>query len=160
MEKVKTQGTPDTQFVVFLLDGEEFGVSIMDVKEIIRMTNITRLPKTPKFIEGVINLRGEVLPVVNLRKRFDAADDSVTDSTRIVIVEIEGEQVGLIVDSVSEVLRLSLEQIEPPPQSVVGLKTEFIQGVGKVGDRLLVILKIDKLLSTDELVSLSELKVS
>lgn len=160
MEKVKAQTTPETQFVVFLLDGEEFGISIMEVKEIIRMTNITRLPKTPKFIEGVINLRGEVLPVVNLRKRFDVTESSMTDSTRIVIVEIEGEQVGLIVDSVSEVLRLSLEQIEPPPQNVVGMKTEFIQGVGKVGERLLVILKIEKLLNTDELVSLSELKVS
>lgn len=159
MEKAKAQRTPDAQFVVFLLDDEEFGVSIMSVKEIIRMTNITRLPKTPTFIEGVINLRGEVIPVVNLRKRFDVPADAVTDSTRIVIVEIEGEQVGLIVDSVSEVLRLSLDQIEPPPQSVVGLKTEFIEGVGKVGDRLLVILKIDKLLTTDELVSLSELRV-
>ena len=145
---------------MFLLDGEEFGISIMEVREIIRMINITRLPKAPYFIEGVINLRGEVLPVVNLRKRFDVPENSVTDSTRIVIVEIEGEQVGLIVDSVSEVLRLSEDQIKPPPTNVAGIRTEFLQGVGKVDDRLLVILKMGKLLTTEELVSLSELKVS
>jgi purine-binding chemotaxis protein CheW len=156
----KVQTTPESQFVVFLLDGEEFGISIMEVREIIRMINITRLPKAPYFIEGVINLRGEVLPVVNLRKRFDVPENSVTDSTRIVIVEIEGEQVGLIVDSVSEVLRLSEDQIKPPPTNVAGIRTEFLQGVGKVDDRLLVILKMGKLLTTEELVSLSELKVS
>ena len=98
--------------------------------------------------------------MVNLRKRFDVPENSVTDSTRIVIVEIEGEQVGLIVDSVSEVLRLSEDQIKPPPTNVAGIRTEFLQGVGKVDDRLLVILKMGKLLTTEELVSLSELKVS
>lgn len=138
------------QMVSFSLGGEEFGVDILVVQEINRMINITKVPKSPEFVEGVINLRGRVIPIINLRKRFALPDKEKDKSTRIVVVNIEGNILGMVVDSVSEVLRLPADTIEPPPPMVSGMESEYIKGVGKVGDKLLILLDLNKLLSQKE----------
>ncbi len=149
----------EIQLVVFSLHGEEFGIDIRQVKEVLKVTQVTYLPHTAEYIQGVINLRGEVIPVINLRIRFGIpTDDEKKETQRIIIVEIEGTLVGLIVDSVSEVIGLPLEAIETPSGTIAGTKSHFLEGVGKYNDRLLIILKLDMILTTEERISLSELE--
>lgn len=138
------------QFVIFNISNEEFAIDIKKVKEIIRVKKSTRIPQAPSFIQGVINLRGDVIPVVDLRKRFGLDATEITNETRTVIVEIRDDLLGLIVDAVTEVLRIDEEEIEPPPNNIAGLKAEYISGVGKVDERLLIILNIEKLLTSEE----------
>lgn len=149
----------ELQLVAFCLQGEEFAVDIQKVREVLKISQITPLPQSLEFIEGVINLRGEVLPVVDLRKRFRLAVTGEKDKARIIIVEIQESLVGLIVDSVTEVLHLTAAAVEPPPRRLVGARTEFIQGVGKLGERLLIILDLEKILSSDEQVGLDQLRL-
>lgn len=134
------------QLVTFKLGDEEYGIDILRVQEINRMTEITTIPKAPFSVEGVINLRGKVIPVVNLRKKFGLGMKEVDYQSRIIVVDV-GTTVGLIVDSVSEVLRVSSETIEPPPPVTGGIGTEYIMGIGKLEDRLIIILDVHKLLS-------------
>lgn len=134
------------QLVTFKLGDEEYGIDILKVQEINRMTEITTMPKAPFSVEGVINLRGKVIPVVNLRKKFGLDIKEVDAQSRIIVVDI-GSTVGLIVDSVSEVLRISSDTIEPPPPITGGIGSEYIRGIGKLEDRLIILLDIDKLLS-------------
>lgn len=134
------------QLVTFKLGAEEYGIDILKVQEINRMTEITTMPKAPFSVEGVINLRGKVIPVVNLRKRFGLDIKEVDAQSRIIVVDI-GSTVGLIVDSVSEVLRISSDTIEPPPPITGSIGSEYILGIGKLEDRLVILLDIDKLLS-------------
>ncbi|MEW6418926.1 MAG: chemotaxis protein CheW [Nitrospirota bacterium] len=132
------------QLVTFNLGNEEYAVDILKVQEINRMVEITTIPNAPFYVEGVINLRGKVIPVINLRKRF-GLDSKETDSqSRIMVVDV-GATIGLIVDSVSEVLRLSSDTIEPPPPMTAGDGSEYIKGVGKLEDRLLILLDIDRI---------------
>jgi len=138
------------QLVSFNLGNEEFGVDILMVQEINRMLDITKVPKSPEFVEGVINLRGRVIPVINLRKRFSLSDKEKDKQTRIVVVNIENNILGLIVDAVSEVLRLPADTIEPPPPMVSGVEAEYIQGVGKLDDKLLILLDLNRLLTNKE----------
>ncbi len=142
----------ECQLVVFMLGEEEFGVDISQVREIVRVSQITYLPKAPVFIEGVVNLRGQVLAVINLSKKIGIAAKGIGERTRIIVVEVGENTVGMIVDSVSEVLRLSSEFIEEVPSIV---KTEipehYLRGVGKLKDRLLVLLDLDKILTFEEL---------
>ncbi len=138
------------QLVTFSIGGEEFGVEILTVQEIIRMLEITRVPKAPDFVEGVINLRGKVIPIIDLRKRFGLDSKSHDKNTRIVVIEINKMIVGFVVDSVSEVLRIPADTVEPPPPVVAGLDSEYISGVGKLEDRLLILLDLDRLLSREE----------
>jgi len=140
----------EQQVVSFQLGHEEFGVDILLVQEINRMLNITRLPQSPDFVEGVINLRGRVIPVINLRKRFRLADKESDKNTRIVVVNVENNIIGLVVDSVSEVLRLPSDTIEPAPPMVSGAGSEYIKGVGKRGKTLLILLDLNRLLSSQE----------
>lgn len=159
MLREDSSGKGEIQLVVFSLHGEEFGVDIKQVKEVLKLTQITNLPHTAEYIQGVINLRGDVIPVINLRKRFGILDDEEDKtSSRIIIVEIEGELIGLIVDSVSEVLRLPMESVEFPSSPVAGSKSEFLEGVGKYQDRLLIILKLIKILSTQDRINIAELQ--
>ncbi|EFI35717.1 CheW protein [Desulfonatronospira thiodismutans ASO3-1] len=144
------------QMVTFNIGGEEFGVEILTVQEIIRMMQITKVPKAPDFVEGVINLRGKVIPVIDLRKRFGLDSRGHDKNTRIVVVEINKMIVGFIVDSVSEVLRIPADTVEPPPPVVAGLDSEYISGVGKLEDRLLILLDLDRLLSREEKKVLSQ----
>ena len=138
------------ELVGFRLGEEEFGVSIQDVREIIRMQEVTRVPHAPEFVEGVINLRGQVVPIVDLRKRLGMPPKERDRDTRIVIVELDGELVGFIVDAVTEVLRVPKDQTEPPPEMVVGVDQEYITAVGKLEDRLLILLDLHKVLSKEE----------
>jgi purine-binding chemotaxis protein CheW len=138
------------QLVTFRIGEEEFGVNILQVQEIIRMLDITKVPKAPDFVEGVINLRGKVIPVIDLRKRFGLPARERDKMSRIIVVEIGTTVVGFIVDAVSEVLRLPASTVEPPPPVVAGLDAEYISGVGKLDDRLLIMLDMDRLLSRDE----------
>ncbi len=137
------------QLVTFRLGDEEYGVDILKVHEIDRMMDITEVPNAPSSIEGVINLRGKVIPVINLRKKFNLPPREADDRTKIVVVDI-GTSAGMIVDSVSEVLRISSDIIEPPPPMTTGLSSEYIRGVGKLKDRLLILLDIEKLLGARE----------
>lgn len=154
------EAVQELQLVAFCLQKEEFAIDIQKVREVLKITQITPLPQSPEFIEGVINLRGEVLPVVDLRKRFRLAGTGDSGKARIIIVEIEEGLVGLIVDSVTEVLHLAATAVEPPPRRLGVGKTEFIQGVGKLGDRLLIILDLEKILSVDEQLGLEQLQLA
>ena len=144
----------ERQLVVFKLHDEEFGVEITDVREIVKVGHITRLPHVADYIEGVTNLRGEVIPVISLRKRFGLARQDETQDTRIIILEINDSMVGVIVDSVTETLRLSEDDIEPPPSNIAGLKADYLAGVGKLDNRLLILLEVNKILSTEETIQL------
>lgn len=143
------------QLVTFSIGSEEFGVDILKVIEIIRTMEITKVPKAPAFVEGVINLRGLVIPIIDLRRRFGLADKAGDSDTRIIVIEINGMSVGFVVDSVSEVLRIPTNTVEPAPPVVAGMDSDYISGVGKLEDRLLILLDLDKLLSADDLESLS-----
>lgn len=148
----------ERQLVVFRLHEEEFGVEITKVREIIKPRHITRLPHVDDYIEGVTNLRGEVIPVICLRKRFGITAQENTQDTRIIILEVNENPVGFIVDAVTETLRLPETSIEPPPSSVAGLKSDYLAGVGKLDDRLLILLEIDKILSTEEKIQLQTIQ--
>lgn len=143
------------QLVTFSIGSEEFGVDILKVIEIIRTMEITKVPKAPAFVEGVINLRGQVIPIIDLRRRFGLADKAGDSDTRIIVIEINGMSVGFVVDSVSEVLRIPATTVEPAPPVVAGMDSDYISGVGKLEDRLLILLDLDKLLSADDLETLS-----
>jgi purine-binding chemotaxis protein CheW len=140
----------DLQYVSFMLSGEEYGVPILKVQEIIRFTKLTRVPHTSEFIEGVLNLRGRVIPVVDLRKRFGLESGEPDRNTRIVVVEVDGRIVGMIVDAVREVIQVGENEKEPAPPLGAKVKTEFIEGMGKVGERLMILLDIDKILASEE----------
>lgn len=140
----------ERQLVTFKLEEEEFAVDILKVQEIIRMVEITLVPKMPPYMEGVINLRGKVIPVVNLRRRFHQPPTDNSKDTRIVVVTLNNTTVGLLVDSVSEVLRLNEDHIEPPPPIMEGgMDTEYISAVGRLEDRLLILLDLEKVFGKD-----------
>lgn len=138
------------QLVTFTISSEEFGLDILKVQEIIRTMEITKVPRAPEFVEGVINLRGKVIPIIDLRRRFGMESKKHDSQTRIIVVEIHAMIVGFVVDSVSEVLRIQSSTVEPPPAVVSGIESEYISGVGKLEDRLLILIDLDKLLSEDE----------
>lgn len=138
------------QLVSFRLDQEEYGIEITKVQEIILMGEITRVPQTPDYIKGLINLRSMVIPIVDLRTRFQMPEQTPTDETRIMVVNVSGRTIGIIVDAVSEVLRISADQIAPPPPTVAGLGRDYLTGLVKLEKRLLILLDIDKILNTEE----------
>lgn len=142
------------QLVSFTLGSEEFGIDILLVQEINRMTSITRVPNSPEFIEGVINLRGKVIPIIDLRNRFGLTQSDMDKDTRIIVVEVSKKIVGFIVDSVKEVLRIPKSVVDPPPPIVAGISAEYIEGVGKLDDRLLILLDLETVLSSSELEAL------
>lgn len=143
------------QLVGFRVGGEEYGLDILRVQEIIRLQHLTRVPNAPDAIDGVMNLRGKIIPVIGLRKRFGLDPFPADKQTRIVVVEIQGTVLGFIVDSVSEVLRIPANTVEPPP--LLAKHTQgYVSAVGKIDERLLILLDIDRLMSTDEITSVSE----
>ena len=149
-ETLKKQDAELLQLVTFSIGEEEFGVDILSVQEIIRMMDITKVPRAPDFVEGVINLRGKVIPIIDLRRRFGLSTRDHDKHTRIIVIEINNMIVGFVVDSVSEVLRIPSNTVEPPPPVVSGLESEYISGVGTLEDRLLILLDLDRLLSGEE----------
>ncbi len=152
MTKVETD---ELQLVSFNIGSEEFGVDILKVQEINRMVEITKVPQAPHYVEGVINLRGKVIPIVDLRKRFNLELKEHDKNTRIVVVDINGNIMGMIVDAVSEVLRLDAGTIEPPPEIVTGVNAEYIKGVAKLDDRLLIFLDLSKVIDISEIAGLT-----
>jgi purine-binding chemotaxis protein CheW len=157
MEETSTKQDAELiQLVTFSIGDEEFGVDILKVQEIIRTMEITKVPKAPDFVEGVINLRGNVIPIIDLRKRFGLETREHDKHTRIIVIEINKTIVGFIVDSVSEVLRIPSDTVEPPPPVVAGIESDYINGVGKLEDRLLILLDLDKLLSGEEVEALGQ----
>lgn len=140
----------ENQLVVFDLANEHYGVDISLVESIIKMQPITAVPHAPRFVEGLTNLRGAVLPVIDLRKRFDLFAKDVTRETRIVVVELDGMTVGMIVDAVTEVLRVAEETIEPPPPTIATVDSIYITGIVKVGERLVTLLDLGKVLNVEE----------
>jgi len=140
----------ESQLVVFELENEAYGVDIAVVEGIIKMQEITRLPRAPHFMEGITNLRGAVVPVIDLRKRFGLPPQEPTRDTRIVIANMNGAQVGLIVDAVSQVIRVPQDAIEPPPQLTMTVNSAFIKSVAKLEKRLVILLDLDKVLSAEE----------
>lgn len=139
------------QLVSFMVGTEEFAVSILHVQEINRMMAITRVPQSPPFIEGVINLRGKIIAVMDLRKRLGMPATPKTGDARIIVVEVASRAIGFTVDSVNEVLRIDARIVEPPPAMVCGLDTAYVQGVGKLGERLLILLNLEHLFSSESL---------
>ncbi len=149
----------ENQLVVFGLSTEYYGADISAVESIIKMQPITMVPHAPTFVEGVTNLRGKILPVIDLRKRFGLPVEAETRDTRIVVAEMNGTTVGMVVDAVSEVLRISKEAIEPPPPIVTSVDSDFIKGIAKVNERLIILLDLAKVLSTEEKADLQSLKM-
>ncbi len=141
------------KYLTFFLAGEEYGLEILKVSEIIGMQPITRVPRMPEFVRGVINLRGKVIPITDLRKKFGMSLDGVDDSC-IIVVQMKGVQTGIVVDRVSEVVAIVEADIEDAPTFGAGIHTEFLLGIGKAGGRVKLLLDIDKVLATSELEAL------
>lgn len=145
----------ENKLIVFRLENEEYALSVQNVGSIERLLPITRVPSTPPFVKGVINLRGVVTPVIDLKRRFHQIDTEFTNQTRIIIINIEDITVGIIVDSANNVVDIDESQIEPPPEVVGMVEVDYITGVVKLDKRLLILLDLEKILSKEEL---SELK--
>jgi purine-binding chemotaxis protein CheW len=145
----------EQQLVVFELANEHYGVEISSVESIIKMQEITRIPHSPAFVEGITNLRGLVLPVIDLRKRFGLESQEASRDSRIMVVALGAVKVGMIVDGVSEVLRVPSESIEPPPSMTTTSRANFITGIAKLNDVLVILLDMSKILTTDEQVELT-----
>ena len=144
------------QLVSFKIGQEEFGVDILNVHEINKMVAITKVPNAPHFVEGVINLRGRVIPIIDLRTRLKLEKKEHDKDTRIIVVEINKKTVGFIVDAVKEVLRIPVTITEAPPEIVAGIDSEFIKAVGKLEDRLLILMDLEKVLTVNDQKLLSE----
>jgi purine-binding chemotaxis protein CheW len=147
----KELGSELLQFVTFNLGEEEYAIEILKVQEIIRMIPITRVPNSPEFINGVINLRGKVIPVMDLGKRIGLPEKETDNDSRIIVVEIQNKIIGFIVDKVNIVLRINNSIIEPTPQMVGRTNAEFINGIAKMEHSLLILLDLDKVMEPDEL---------
>lgn len=141
----------EMKVIVFRLREEEYGVEVNQVRSIERMQKITRIPRTAPFVKGVINLRGVVTPIIDLRSRFDLEEEVNTESTRIIIVALDDMEVGLIVDAANDVIDVSLDAIESPPEVIGGIQADYLRGVAKLDQRLLILLNLDKVLNEDEL---------
>jgi purine-binding chemotaxis protein CheW len=149
------------QYLTFLLGGEMFAVGILNIKEIIEYGAVTEIPMVPPFIRGVINLRGAVVPVIDLASRFGGKRSEISRRTCIVIIELtendERQDIGVVVDAVSEVLEIPSSEIEPPPSFGARIRADFIQGMGKVNGKFVILLEVDKVLSVDEIATLSRM---
>jgi len=154
-QAVKAMSGREGKYLTFRLANEEYGISILKIKEIIGVMPITTVPQTPEFVKGVINLRGKVIPVITLRKKFGMEETEYTDKTCIVVVEIlinaEKVQIGIVVDTVSEVLNIKREEIEDTPSFGTNLDTKYILGMAKMEGGVKILLDIDRVLSAEEL---------
>jgi purine-binding chemotaxis protein CheW len=151
----EAKAAEELQLVVFSLGREEFAVEVTQVREIMRMEEITRMPKSPPFVEGIINLRGQIIAVVDLAKRLNIEAAEKSAETRIIVVEAEKVKVGMIVDSVSEVLRVSGDEVEASPTLAADMSAAFLQGVVKKDNRLIILLDLTRVLSLEEIARIS-----
>ncbi|RED66049.1 chemotaxis protein CheW [Cohnella lupini] len=147
----------ELKVIVFTLAQEEYGIEVDKVRTIERLVPITRVPKTPEFVKGVINLRGIVIPVIDLRGRFGLAETELTDNSRIIIVAANELEVGFIVDSANDVMDVMSDAIENPPEVLGGIKAKYISGVAKIGEnRLLILLNLIEVLNRNEIIQLEQ----
>jgi purine-binding chemotaxis protein CheW len=154
LEKAKAAGG---KFLTFFLAGEEYGIEILSVHEIICMMPITSVPGTPDYICGIINLRGKIIPVVDLRRKFGMESKAQTAETCIIVVHVQGVEVGTVVDRVSEVLNIAAGDIEPPPSFGRDVNTDYILGIGKSQAKVKILLNIDRVISSDQIVQLQKM---
>ena len=148
----KLAGEPSGQeFLVFTLGDEEYGIDILKVQEIRGYDQVTRIANTPDFIKGVTNLRGVIVPIVDLRVKFCQVDVEYNDNTVVIVLNFGQRVVGIVVDGVSDVLSLAADQIRPAPEFAVTLSTEYLTGLGALGERMLILVNIEKLLNSDEM---------
>jgi len=138
------------QLVSFNIGEEEFGVDILKVQEINRMVDVTRVPNTPEYVDGVINLRGKVIPIIDLRRRFGMERKEKDKNTRIIVVELNSKVLGFVVDAVSEVLRINKSLSEPPPPIIAGIESDYITAIAKLENRLLILLDLERVLTAEE----------
>ena len=146
--------------MVFDLADEGYGVDISAVREIIRLQEITQVPRTPEFVEGVINLRGKVIPVIDLRKRFGLTVEAESQDNRIVVVDIGEQHIGVIVDAVKEVLRIPTDSVEPPASVITTADSDYLLGIAKLDSQLIILLDLRMVLSEDEEGALSEMELT
>lgn len=148
----KLTGEPSGQeFLVFTLGDEEYGIDILKVQEIRGYDQVTRIANTPPFIKGVTNLRGVIVPILDLRVKFDQVDVEYNENTVVIVLNLGQRVVGIVVDGVSDVLSLTAEQIRPAPEFAVTLSTEYLTGLGALGERMLILVNIEKLLNSEEM---------
>ncbi|WP_409160814.1 chemotaxis protein CheW [Pectobacterium sp. B2J-2] len=146
-----TGETVGQEFLIFTLGDEEYGVDILKVQEIRGYDQVTRIANTPSFIKGVTNLRGVIVPIVDLRIKFAKQDVEYNDNTVVIVLNLGQRVVGIVVDGVSDVLSLTADQIRPAPEFAVTLSTEYLTGLGSLGERMLILVDIEKLLSSEEM---------
>ena len=146
---------PQVQLVTFSVGGEEFGLDVFSVHEILSYQQPTAMPRAPEFVEGVLDVRGTLVPIVDLRRRFETPGVAYDEDTRIVLVDFNDERLGLVVDSVTEVLRAPETAVSPPPAYIRGLAAEFVRGIVRVGERLVVLIDLDRILSSEERIALA-----
>jgi purine-binding chemotaxis protein CheW len=156
MEGIERTKAAGGKFLTFFLSGEEYGIEILSVHEIIGMLPITGVPGTPGYICGIVNLRGKIIPIVDLRRKFGMESKEQTAETCIIVVHVQGVEVGIVVDRVSEVLRIDEKDIEPPPSFGKDVNTDFILGIGKSLAKVKILLNIDRVLSADQVVQLQK----
>ena len=150
MDQVKKTAIQDLQAVVFMLNKAYYGVPILQVQEIVKMTEITELPNTPDFVQGIVNLRGKIIPIIDMRKRFGLPEETIDENWKILILKAEDVLFGVMVDQISEVEKVPATLIEKPPKIVAGVNGKFINGIAKTENRLLILLDIAKILSDEE----------
>jgi purine-binding chemotaxis protein CheW len=159
MERVKNDraraAAETRQYIGFRVGGEEYGIELLRVREVIRPREITRLPRTPSFVRGIINLRGDVIPVFDLRDKFSLPAKADDEDTRVIVTDLEGRLVGMVVDAASQVVRIPAADIEPAPPVLGGFRQEHLHGIGKLGDRLVILLNVDRILSSEERIALA-----
>jgi purine-binding chemotaxis protein CheW len=148
---------PEKELVLFELGKEIYGVDISVVYEIIRMQEITEVPKAPFFVEGIVNLRGKIIPIVNMRKRFGLPEAAQNKNNRIMILENSGQNIGIIVDAVTEVLRIPSESIEPPSNIIVSSASDYILGIAKCDKNMIILLDMERVLSREGIDSVSDI---
>jgi len=149
----------EKQLVIFELGAEHFGIDIASVEGINKMLDITKIPKAPGYMLGITNLRGSVLPVIDLQKRFGMVEQAQTNETRIVVANMDGVKIGMVVSAVSEVLTIDDDVVEPPPPMVSNINSEFIVGVAKIDKRLVILLDLAKVLTADEKAQVTNMAV-
>ena len=158
MERTEMKDTGELrQFISFSVGEEEYGLELLRVKEVIRVREVTWLPRAPSFVKGIINLRGDVIPIIDVRDKFGLEPGEQTAQTRVIVVEVERRLMGMVVDSASQVVRIPTDQVDPPPPVLGGTSQEFITGVGKLEDKLVILLNADAILTVDEKAALSSM---
>lgn len=154
MRNVRQAAVPQVQLVTFTVGGEEFGLDVFAVHEILRWEPVTPVPRAPAFVEGVLDVRGALVPVVDLRRRFEVRAADADEETRIVVVQFGQERLGLVVDTVTEVLRTPETSVLPPPEYIRGLAAEFVRGIVRQDGRLIILIDLDRILSSEERIAL------